>query len=83
MRAMSRFSIRELLLATTLIALGVGTWAVPWGLAKLLSFPLIGAGAFTPFGKMRTGALYGLAVSLSVIGGVILFSELLPNSRQR
>jgi hypothetical protein len=80
---MRRFAIRDLLLATTLIALGVGVWAVPWGLARLLSFPLIGAGAFTPFGKLRTGAFYGLAVSLSVFGLAILIEELLPGSRQR
>jgi hypothetical protein len=83
MGRMKRFTIRDLLLATTLIALGVGTWAVPWGLARFLSFPLIGGGAFTPFGKIRTGAFYGLAVSLSVIGGAILLEELLPGSRQR
>ena len=80
---MTRFSIRDLLLATTLVALGVGTLAMPWGLAKLLPLPLVGAGLFTPFGRWRTGALYGLLLSLSFIAFTLIVRELGPGFKQR
>jgi len=56
-------------MATTLVTMGVGTCALPSEHGWLLSFPLLGAGVCAPFSRMRTGALYGAGVTLTIIGG--------------
>jgi hypothetical protein len=79
---MPRFSIKDLLLATTLIAIGAGLiyWAYshptmsrysdapnwPLFLGWMGGGAFIGAGVFTPFKKPWIGALVGLAVQILI-----------------
>ena len=70
-----QFTIRDLLLSTTLIAAGVGALAAAFRLPVfehelaffLLYFssgPLIGAGVFLPFGRTRLGFVLGCLLIL-------------------
>lgn len=77
----TQFTIRDLLLSTVLIALGIGilsaAYRVPdhhvpfYSVAAFfcipLSGPLIGAGLFLPFGKARLGAIWGLLVMVTLL----------------
>jgi hypothetical protein len=61
-----RFSTRDLLLSTALIALGMGILAVvvrmpnkEWSVFTLVGFPLIGTGMFLPFKRPWLGWVLG------------------------
>jgi hypothetical protein len=79
---MPRFTVKDLLIAITLIAIGAGAWAFlfhnvdelerlhgPW-LAPLLWFgggPCIGAGLFTPFKRPWTGVITALVLQILLV----------------
>jgi hypothetical protein len=80
---MPRFSLNDLLFATALIALGTvmvttlleypprpGKDAFPVIVLWFGGGAMIGEGLFTPFGKVRWGALAGVAIQLIV--GIVL-----------
>jgi len=86
---MPRFSIRSLLLATTLIAVGMGLifigarigWGEDVARDAVLWFSggaLIGAGIMTPFNRAVPGVFIGLAVQIILTIAVLLY--LLENS---
>jgi hypothetical protein len=80
---MPRFTIRDLLLATTLVAVGVGLIVFPLHFHQLVdeewSLPLfffgggafIGAGIFTPFKRPWTGVI--VAVVLQILFALVVF----------
>jgi hypothetical protein len=70
-----QFTIRDLLLSTTLIAAGVGALAAAFRLPVfehqlaffilyLSSGPFMGAGVFLPFGRTRLGFVLGCLLAL-------------------
>jgi hypothetical protein len=78
-----RFSVKELLLATTLIAIGIVTICIttqprPYlgGLSHaalwLFGGGCVGAGLFAPFSKPWIGAVVGVFVQLVLIAGFFL-----------
>lgn len=64
---MPQFSLRQLMLATTLVALGLAGLFGPAGIGKLLGFPLLGAGVFTPFGRPWLGAIAGFLIPVTLL----------------
>lgn len=66
MRRMTRFSIRRLLLATAVIALGMALIAkppyYPKGAYVLLGCSIAGAGAAIPFSRTWVGAMIGVVL---------------------
>jgi hypothetical protein len=85
MRGMPRFSIKDLMLATTLIAVGLAVLILLPGLASrtavgiVLPFVfwlggcvLIGVGLFTPFHKKRLGAGIGAGAALFFVVIVVI-----------
>lgn len=74
---MPRFSLKQLLEATTLLAVGIATvyWVVSTGIETdpvfcLAAWPaacsMIGYGLFLPFGRAATGAWIGFILALVV-----------------
>ena len=64
MWGMGRFSLRRLLIATTLIAVGIGLLQLPANLFTIaFGGPLIGAGVLTPLRRPWVGALLGLVLT--------------------
>ena len=70
---MPRFSLRELFLSVTLIALGLGMLAcggqlninsLPSLCLWLIAWPMIGAGVFAPFKRPMWGAVVGVLLQL-------------------
>lgn len=70
-----RFSIRDLLVATALIAVGMAGLAYIFGGPETGPFPIwlwffsgacIGAGALTPFKRPIVGAVCGLVIQLGL-----------------
>ena len=59
-----RFSVKQLLRATTLLAAAIALLAAASWPLKLLGFPTIGAAAFAIFGKPWRGALAGIALPI-------------------
>lgn len=78
---MPRFTVKDLLIATTLISLGAGLWVVMTNNPHLFSInreryvlflliwfgggAIIGAGLLTPFTRIWAGAFAGVAASLA------------------
>lgn len=82
--ALPRFSLKRMLLSTTLIAVGLvaicllfrapqrfneATEVLLW----FLGGALVGAGIFAPFDKARNGALVGLAVQGMIYGVIVSY----------
>jgi hypothetical protein len=69
---MPRFTLREVLLSITIIAVGLGLLNasvqvndLARSILALCAFATIGAGLFTPFHKKRLGAVLGLVLPLA------------------
>ena len=76
MRRMTRFSIRRLLLATAVVAVGMALIAK--GTYVLLGCSIAGAGAAIPFSRTWAGVLFGAALGptcifLWAIGSALLW----------
>lgn len=77
MRDMARFSLKQLLVATTLVAVGVGVLALTFSRSlTTTSFAgaLIGAGVLTPFRHPWVGAIVGLLFA-PLLAGVYYFGR--------
>ena len=75
-----QYTLKELFLATTLIAVGIGGLKFAFEYAHeffsfvtivSLSGTALGAGVFTPFQRKRLGAILGTIVAWIIIGVVL------------
>lgn len=78
-----QFSIRDLLTAVGIVAVGLSCWTIEAGsltfLLQLVGAALIGAGIFAPFGRKQFGAVFVPVLLL----GVFLFTPGVQVSPQR
>jgi hypothetical protein len=79
---MPRFTLKELLLATTLIATGAGIWAflsrgraigVDTVMVWIAGGAFIGAGIFTPFKQPWAGAIVAIVLQFLLLAAVSIY----------
>lgn len=72
---MSRFSTKDLLISTTMIAIGLAPVALrgtPYVILIAVGFPIIGFGVFRLLDRSWTGVAVGVLVFLVLIGYVLI-----------